>query len=45
MSIVKTPEGAGINITDTMKRVGIELEWPPTTKTYQIVLAVYAVEG
>ena len=37
--IVACPEGAGVNITETMKNVGIELEWPPVNYTYQIVLA------
>lgn len=33
------PEGSGVNITETMKNVGINLEWPPKNYTYQIVLA------
>ena len=33
------PEGQGVNITATMANVGIQLEWPPITKTFQIVLA------
>jgi len=33
------PEGSGVNLTETMKQVGIELEWPPKKYTYQIVLA------
>lgn len=37
--IVMNPEGVGVNVTATMKSIGIELEWPPITKTYQIVLA------
>ena len=37
--VVWNPEGAGVNVTATMKSVGMELEWPPVTKTYQIVLA------
>lgn len=37
--VVWNPEGAGVNVTETMKNIGIELEWPPVTKTYQIVLA------
>ena len=38
-SIIDCPEGAGVNITETMKMVGIELEWPPVNHTYQIALA------
>jgi len=33
------PEAMGVNITETMKRVGIELEWPPVNIAYQIALA------
>ena len=36
---VGTPEAQGVNLTETMRNAGIELEWPPVTKTYQIVLA------
>lgn len=39
------PEGSGVNITETMKNVGIELEWPPKKYTYQIVLAGIKVKG
>ncbi len=38
-SIISCPEGAGVNVTETMKRAGIELEWPPVNYTYQIVIA------
>jgi len=37
--IVDCPEAAGVNVTETMKQVGIKLEWPPVNYTYQIVLA------
>lgn len=33
------PEAMGVNVTETMKRVGIELEWPPVNVAYQIALA------
>ena len=33
------PEGAGVNITETMKQVEVELEWPPKRYSYQVVLA------
>jgi hypothetical protein len=33
------PEAHGLNVTATMKSIGIELEWPPKTVTYQIALA------
>lgn len=38
-SIIDCPEGAGVNLTETMKLSGITLEWPPVNYTYQIVLA------
>jgi len=37
--IVKNPEAQGVNLTKTMKNIGIELEWPPENIAYQIVLA------
>lgn len=37
--ITTVPEAMGINVTETMKRVGIELEWPPINVTYQIAMA------
>ena len=37
--IIECPESCGVNVTATMHRVGIELEWPPRIKAYQVVLA------
>ncbi len=37
--IIDTPEAQGVNVTQTMKNVGIILQFPPKTITYQIVLA------
>lgn len=37
--ILTTPEACGVNITETMKRIGVDLEWPPVTVSYQVVLA------
>ena len=37
-SLISCSEGAGVNLTETMKNAGIELEWPPEEYTYQIVL-------
>jgi len=34
------PEALGVNVTETCKNAGIELQWPPMTKTYVIVLYV-----
>lgn len=38
-TIVKCPEANGVDLTETMKNVGINLEWPPKQITYQIVMA------
>ncbi len=40
--IAGTPEAMGANITETMKNVGIILEWPPKSVAYQVVLAGYS---
>ncbi len=32
------PEAMGVNVTETCKAVGINLQWPPMTKTYVVVL-------
>ena len=37
--ILTTPEACGVNLTATMKNLGIILEWPPVKNAYQIVLA------
>ena len=37
--ITDAPEAMGINVTETMKRVGIELEWPPVNVVYKIAFA------
>jgi predicted metal-binding protein len=37
--VVACPEAQGVNLTATMRTAGIELEWPPVTVAYQIVLA------
>ena len=41
MQVVYTPEAMGVDVTGTMRNVGIELEWPPKTVTYQIAIAGY----
>ena len=37
--ILECPESHGIDVTHTMKRIGIELEWPPVYLVYQIAIA------
>ena len=37
--VAYSPEALGVNVTETMRSIGIELEWPPVTVAYQIVFA------
>lgn len=39
LQIVSNPEACGVNITETMRQINIELEWPPRSIAYQVVLA------
>ncbi len=39
LQIEMIPEAMGINVTRTMSSIGEYLEWPPRTKTYQVVIA------
>ena len=32
------PEAMGINVTETMRQIGVILEWPPETWTYQVAM-------
>lgn len=34
----KTPEAMGINVTQTMKEAGVDLEWPPVNHARQVAL-------
>lgn len=34
------PESNGVDVTSTMKQIGIELEWPPIKYAYQVALLV-----
>lgn len=36
--VVKCPEACGVNVMATMKKLGVELEWPPKTVAYQVAL-------
>jgi hypothetical protein len=38
------PEAAGVNVTETLKKVGIELEWPPEKIARQVVIAGIAAD-
>ncbi len=37
--IAASPEAMGINVTETMRRAGVQLEWPPAARTYHVVVA------
>ena len=37
--VMDNPEAMGVNVTETMRLIGQELEWPPKTKTYQVAIA------
>jgi hypothetical protein len=39
LHVLTCPEATGVNVTATMKFLGIDLEWPPKTVAYQVVLA------
>jgi hypothetical protein len=38
MTVCASPEGCGVNVTEMMKAVGEDLEWPPVSKAYQVAL-------
>lgn len=35
---VFVPEACGVDVTATMRSIGIELEWPPVSTVYQVAL-------
>jgi len=37
--VITTPEALGVNLTSTMKKIGVYLEWPPKKWAFQIVVA------
>ena len=37
--ILYPPESHGVNVTATMLKLGIKLEWPPMNFTYQVAIA------
>jgi hypothetical protein len=39
LAVTTCPEGMGVNVTATMKSIGVELEWPPRQTTRLIYLA------
>jgi len=38
MVVLCCPEAKGINVTETMRSLKIDLEWPPQTVAYQVAL-------
>ena len=45
LMVTRCPEAMGINITETFRRIGIELEWPPVNAALQIALAGSPLQG
>jgi len=43
--VLRCPEATGVNVTATMKTLGIELERPPVIMAYQVALAGSPVNG
>jgi len=37
--VINCPEAQGVNLTETMRLINIELEWPPRCWAYQISVA------
>jgi predicted metal-binding protein len=37
-AVLYCPEACGVDITKTMRSIGIKLEWPPKIYTYQVAL-------
>lgn len=38
LTAVACPEAQGLNVTACMRNIGIELQWPPKTVAYQVVV-------
>jgi hypothetical protein len=36
--VVRCPEACGVNVTETMKKLAVYLQWPPKTIAYQVAL-------
>lgn len=44
-SAVACPEAMGVNITETIRLAGVELEWPPVKVTRQVALCGVKLQG
>lgn len=45
LTVTTCPEGMGVNVTETLRLIGIELEWPPVKVARQIALMAQRLEG
>lgn len=45
MGIERCPEALGLNVTETLKRAGVEMEWPPVTKALQVAFVGWPLDG
>lgn len=39
LCVTTCPEAMGVNVSETMSKIGEKLQWPPETKTYQVAIA------
>jgi len=39
LHVLTCPEACGVDVTETMRSVGVELQWPPLTLAYHVALA------
>lgn len=44
-TVTRCPEAMGVNVTETMKHLGIVLEWPPERYAYQVAIGFVRVSG
>lgn len=45
LGIETCPEAMGVDVTATMRSIGVELEWPPKTTTVQVALLATPKKG
>lgn len=43
--VVDCPEACGVNVTETARAIGLELEWPPVRVARQVALIGYRTEA
>jgi hypothetical protein len=43
--VTRCPEAMGVNVTATMKGLGILLEWPPKNYAYQVAVGFVRADG